>query len=121
MSKARAPLPCRCHRHDDGKTGIVKLAAGVSFSLCRLCPWLNAPALTPAFGLKLIAAPSIPMSDCEKSFIQPVRPAGMKFSNLGAVLGKLFDRLLRNWQLPVTEKLSAFSASSYKIPKIVPS
>jgi len=59
-------------QHDGGKTGIVKLAAEVSLSLCRLCPWLNAAALVTTFGLKLITAPRMPMSSLPHNFIHPL-------------------------------------------------
>ena len=87
-------------------TGIVTLAAAVSLSLCRLCPWLNAPELVCEFGLKFIAAPKIPMSADPQNFIHPLCPDGITVSNGGEVRGNEFDNDCTSWQLPVlNEKL----------------
>ena len=71
--------------------GIVRLAAEVSVNLCRLCPWLNPPTLVCVFGLKLIAAPKIPISAEPHNFSHPLLPPGITISKRGDVRGKVFD------------------------------
>src|SRR5262245_45331691 len=103
------------------KTGTTIVTASVNVSLCRLCPWLKAFALVPAFGLKLICAPNSAQSLFSQTFNQAERPAGIIRLNGVKVRGKVFDRITRYWQRDrFAVKLNAFSESSYNNPVMKP-
>src|SRR5207253_11502573 len=72
--------------------------------LCRLCPWLNAPPLVPAFELKLIWAPKSATSSTAQNFSHPLRPAGIKREKGVKVRGKLLDKIDLSWQFARSEE-----------------